>query len=63
MRRTQAAGGLEQDKLLVPRFGIHPEVAEDPLPPSQKQSPRQGVSGNVVEKGGGQLSVPEISGD
>lgn len=29
VQRPQA-GGLEQDKLLAPRFGVHPEVAEDP---------------------------------
>lgn len=60
MQRPQAGGGLEQDKLLVPRFGNHPEVAEDP--PITEAKPEAGSLRECGRKGG-QLSVPEVSGD
>lgn len=61
MQRPQAGGGLEQDKLLISRFGIHPEVAEDS--PVTEAKPEAWSFTECGRKGEGHLSVPEISGD
>lgn len=50
VQRPQA-GGLEQDKLLVPRFGIHPEVTEDP--PVTEAKPEAQSFRECGRKGGG----------